>query len=428
MRWTIGAACLLALGAATPADAAAPFQPRPVVDQVIALIGANYVFPEKRAGIVAKLKDDEAQGRYDVASAAELVDRLGADMSAAGHDRHLWIQYDPDQNKALRTAGNGDENAFFERQAALRNMGYEELRILPGNIRYVNLTGFMWRKDGARIVADSARFLSEGDAVIVDLRQNGGGSAQAVQNLVSYFLPPDNRALMYFHKGANGAAKPTRVLTRLAAPRMVGKPLYVLISGSTGSAAEEFAYHVEQFHLGTLVGHATAGAANNDTLYPVGDGFIVSVSTDRPEHPVSHTNWEGTGVPPDVAVADDQALAQAQLLALKALAARPGAKADAYDWAIAGLEAHMHPVTVDPATQASYAGIYGDRTIRLQDGKLIFQRAGRDPTTLSPLSPDLFEFGNSAHVRLRFRREAGRVTGFDMITDDGQTIAVPRSP
>ena len=425
MRKTILAAAFVLLAAsAAQAGALAPNEARAVVDGVVALIAKNYVFPEKRAGIVDLLNKNEAAGRYDVTSSADLVDRLGADMTAAGHDHHLWIQYNPDQNKAMRNPSNSQGIAFFEREASQRNQGYEALRILPGNVRYVNLTGFIWGKNTARTVADVARFLGDGDAVIIDLRENGGGSAEAVQALISYFLPPDNRVLMQFHQGANGAGKPTRVLAHLGAPRLVGKPLYVLTSGSTGSAAEEFCYHVQQFHLGTLVGATTAGAANNNTIYPVGTDYIVSVSTDRPEHPVSHSNWEGTGVAPDVAVPRAAALDQAHLLALKALAAKGGD----YAWPIAGLEARLNPPAPDAAALAAYAGDYGERTVRLENGTLIFQRQGREAQPLTPLAADLFAFVNDEHTRARFRREGGRVTGFDLLRDDGQTTAVARTP
>lgn len=425
MRHAIMAALLLLLTAqGAQAAPLTPAQARAVVDEAALLIAKNYVFPDRRAGIVAQLKQNEAAGRYDAATSGDLVERLGADMAAAGHDHHLWIHYDPGQNRAMRNPSHSQGNAFFEREAARRNQGYEAMRILPGNVRYVDLTGFIWGKNTARTVADVARFLSDGDAIIVDLRENGGGSAEAVQALISYFLPPDNRVLMQFHEGANGAGKPTRVLTHLGGPRLTGKPLYVLTSGNTASAAEEFCYHVKLFHLGTLVGETTVGAANNNTLYPVGTDYVVSVSTDRPEHPVSHTNWEGTGVPPDAAAPRAGALDQAQLLALKALAAKGGD----YAWPVAALEARLNPLTPDAAALASYAGSYGERTIRLENGVLTYQRQGRNATAMTLLAPDLFAFANDEHTRARFRRENGLVTGFDIVRDDGETIAVARSP
>jgi hypothetical protein len=419
--------------AATTSHAEAPSltvaDARAVVDQAIDLIAKNYVFPQARAGIVAKLRASEAAGRYDTTSASELVERLSPDLTAAGDDRHLWIKYDPAEHAALRQ-GHESHGAreFDTNNGRIRNQGYEELRILAGNVRYVNLTGFMWNGAAtSRAVADVARFMGDGDAVIIDLRQNGGGSGAAVQALVSYFLPPDHRVLMTFHQGANGAAQSTHVIDALQGPRLVGKPLYVLTSGNTGSAAEEFAYHVRQFKLGTLVGGKTAGAANNDTLYPVGRGFVLSVSTGRPVHPVSHTNWQGVGVAVDVDVPDATALDEAHSLAIDRLAARPGADAAQYAWIKAGLAGSLHPPRIDAQALGEFTGRFGVRTITIANGTLIYQRDNRPSTALTPLAADLFAFANTRDERLRFTRTSGKITGFEILTIDGQVISVPRS-
>lgn len=412
-----------AAGALSVADA------REVVQRTIALISKQYVVPQARPAIVAALTAHEAAGRYDVDGAAELAARLGADLADASHDKHLWIDYNPAQAAAL-AHGEASKGAhdYAARAGKLHNEGYETLRLLPGNVRYVELTGFRWNGAATtRAVANAMRFLAGGDAIIVDLRRNGGGSAEAVQALVSYFMPANPRVLMTFHEGGSGKSHSTRVLAKLPAPRLVGKPLYVLTSADTASAAEEFADHVRLFKLGTLVGTATAGAANNNTLFPAGHGFVLSVSTGRPEHPVDHGNWEGTGVKPHVAVAAASALDEAHLLALETLGARPGADHASYAWAIDGLRGKMKPPSLDAATLAGYTGTFGVRTITLAHGTLTFQREHRAPTTLAPLAADLFAFGNTEDVRLRFRRTGGRVTGFDLVTVDGQAVKVDRS-
>jgi C-terminal processing protease CtpA/Prc len=303
------------------------------------------------------------------------------------------------------------------------------MRILPGNIRYTDLTNFGWEGKTPQAVTDAARFLGGGDAVIIDLRHNGGGSPDAVRAMISYFMPADHRLLMSYHDGVTGKTNTSHVTDKLDAPRMVGKPLYVLISGNTGSAAEEFAYHIKNFKLGTLVGETTGGAANNDTTYPVAPGFIVSISTGRAIHPVTGTNWEGVGVPPDVSVPAGKALDRAQLLALQKLAATPGPHAQDYAWAIAGETAKLSPAAkLDVAAMGEYAGAYGDRAVRIENGALIFQRQGRPPRTMSLMSPDLFTLDTDDQFRLRFQRANGKIAGFDIMTADGQTVSVNRSP
>jgi hypothetical protein len=431
----LAALTALLLAGAASADPLTPAQNRAAVDQSLALVTKDYVFPEKRAAIVAEIKKHEAEGRYDIANPAQFAEVLADDMIAAAHDKHMWFRYDPDDYKALsapkaENAPGGAARAYFDDTVGRENQGYGEMRILPGNVRYVKVTGFDW--DGAptrRAAADAARFLAGGDAIIIDISGNGGGSAEAVQALVSYLLPPDNRVLMTFHDALTNTSSTTRVLDKLEGPRLTGKPVYVLISNATGSAAEEFAYHIRNFHIGTLVGTTTGGAANNDTIFPIAPYFTQSISTGRTEHPVTHTNWQDTGVPPDIKAPPETALPVAEEAALKFLLANPAAphRAD-YQWALEGAQAEMHPMVLDAAALAAFAGQYeGDRKIWIADGRVYYRRGDREPTTIIPLGDDLFAFRNTDASRLHFKREAGKIEGFDIVSDDGQSIPAKRT-
>ncbi|MFI4902506.1 MAG: hypothetical protein ACHP91_03775, partial [Burkholderiales bacterium] len=129
----------VATGTLTVAEA------RAVVTQSIHLIARNYVFPDARAGIVARLNGNLAQGRYDVTSAGDLAVRLSPDLAAAGDDKHLWIKYDPAQAGALVHGHNSQlAREYDAREGRLHNEGYESQRILAGNVRYIDLTGFRW--------------------------------------------------------------------------------------------------------------------------------------------------------------------------------------------------------------------------------------------------------------------------------------------
>jgi hypothetical protein len=287
-------------------------------------------------------------------------------------------------------------------------------------VRYVKVTNFMWFESTPRIVDAAARFLADGDAVIVDLRGNGGGSAESVQRLISYFFAGGAQELVRFHDGLSGETRVNRVLTNLPSPRLAGKPFYTLIDGGAASAAEEFAYHVQQFKLGTLVGRTTAGAANNNALYPIAPYFVASISVGRPEHPVSRTNWEGKGIAPHVETAPPAALDNAHLLALQTLARTSNpTRRQGYEWDIAGLQARVQPIILPPAALDAYVGTYGIRRIWREGTTLMFQREKREPTQMIPMGNDLFGLSNGSPVRIQFRRTAGRVTGFDQITKDG---------
>ena len=366
----------------------------------------KYVFPEMRAAIIERLATSRAAGRYDVDDATVFADRITDDLKAVSHDGHLYLRVDPaayDAALAPRTSDAGED--AYARGKALRNHhGLRELRVLPGNIRYLRISGFEWVRDETGTAYDDAmRFLRDGDAIVIDLRGNGGGAHPAVRYLVSHFLDDETLLLTFL----SGDAPPMQswTLDHVPAGRLKRKPLYVLIDGSTGSAAEEFAYHVRQFRLGELVGATTAGAANNNERMPIAPCFILSVSYGRPVHAISQSNWEGAGIAPTIETAPGQALEIAQSLALRKLSANadasPAARAE-YAWAEAGVTARLHPAAPSADRLKRYAGHYDEATIDYRDQSLWLSRPDRRTVRLVPLDDaGLFAFEGSDDNRAR---------------------------
>lgn len=400
-----------------PAPAAAPaFNRIPAaergkaLDEIRAIVSKFYVFPERRAAIVERLTEAQAAGRYDLDDPFAFASAVSADLAAASHDRHMYINVDPVQYAAATAPsasddGSGQGNAFWRNLALENNHGLTEMKVLPGNIRYLKLAPFYWVDDeSGRAYDDAMRFLRGGEAVIIDLRGNGGGNGAGVQYLTSHFLAPDT-LLQTFHLRGEAPAQ-SRTLFNVPAGRLIGKPLYVLIDGGVASAGEEFAYHIEQFHLGELIGATTAGAANNNELMPVAPGFILSVSTGRPVHAISGTNWEGVGVAPTIATPPAQALEVAQSRALARLAASDTATAEQkarYSWLQQTIEAKLHPVTLAPGRMKALAGRYGEQVVTFHDGALWLARGERPERRLIPLAADgpfLIEGADLLRVRL----------------------------
>lgn len=416
----------VALAIATPASAqvatesahaaSAPLSPgdrNAIVAEIEAAIREDYVFPEKTAGIVERLEEARRAGRYDVDDAASLAGRITADLAVASGDRHLYAMYDPARYAAEVTAADAegeDSAAYFLRQAERDNSGLVEMKILPGNIRYLRIALFEWIPDQTGAAYDDAmRLMRGGDALIIDLRGNPGGDSAAVQYLVSHFLDPDTLEMTFLE----GTKPPTqsRTLAYLPAGRIKDKPLYVLIDGNVGSAAESFAYDVQQFKLGELVGAKTVGGANNNKFVPIGSGLLLSVSYGRPVHAISGTNWEGVGVEPSVGVAPARALETAERLALLKLKAVGGAAPDViadYDWALADVDSRLNPVIWSPARLQTLAGRYGEVTIAYKNGMLLMSRPNREARSLSPLTADgLFAVeGFAGMLRVRFHADS----------------------
>ncbi|MCX8474269.1 MAG: S41 family peptidase [Sphingomonas sp.] len=418
--------------AASPVTAqtqpAAKVDSRAVIEAVRKALRENYVIKERRPALDAALAKGLASGRYAVTDPQELSTRINDDLAAVAHDKHLSINFDPRVAAELAAGRQNDEvadSAFWRALARRNNHGVSELKVLPGNVRMLRYDGFMWTGDESRATLDNAvAFLRGGDAIVIDIRDNGGGSPEAVRRLTSYFVPAGAK-LVTFHMRDE---KPTVSVADTEVPggRITGVPVYVLTSGRSASAAEEFASHVKGFGFGTLVGETTAGAGYRNDSFTIPGGFALSVSVGRPELP-DGSDWEAKGVAPKLAVARDLALDRAHQDALTRLAAKAqGPEKTELEWSAALAGARIEPVTPARPLDA-YAGRYGLRTVKVESGALVYQREGNPKTALVPLGADLFALESDPRTRVRFVLVNGAVTGFVLERVDGTIIEVQKA-
>jgi hypothetical protein len=407
-----------------------PRQAEEVVRDVEKLLQQHYVFPAVRPALVAKLRASSASGRYRVADPGQLASLVTEDIEAVAKDSHLGLDWNPREYQATVKRNAAPANAaepelYWAERARLTNHGLQELRVLSGNVRYLRITGFSWQADQTgRAYEGAKRFLKEGDAVIVDLRGNGGGSMSAVVYAISHFMPGEEEKVL-LTSGDRDKPEQTHVLGYLPAGR-VKAPLYVLSDEFSVSAAEEFLYHVKSFRLGTIVGAKSAGAANNNLFYPVAPGFLLSISVYSPRHGLTGTNWEGVGIEPDIATAPAKALDVAHKTALERLSAvaKDPASRARYTWPVDEIDARMNPFVPSAADIARHAGRYGaERTVTLREGRLYYSRTGQPESALMPMKPGLFALdGLDGNVRIRF--DADRLT---LLRSDGTSAEHRRS-
>jgi hypothetical protein len=404
-------------------------EPREVAGHVADQIAANYFDTAKGAAIAAELKAEAAKGAYDrYVQPLDLAQALTVRLKPL--DAHFNVAWSPAPRPAMGGPARGRpaERAAPDRRA---NYGFHKVQVLPGNIGLIDMRYFAdfepKEVGGARAAADAALALVAGtDAVIFDLRDNGGGSPAMVGYLVGHFVPAG--ADVYNTFKGRGAERNERPTVEIApAARRVSVPLYVLTSARTGSAAESFPYTLQAARRATIVGEASGGAANPGGPAQAGDGFSVFISRGRPVNPITKANWEGTGVIPDVTVPAADALTRAQALALGGLikAGLPEPAATEDRWA---LEALAEAPAVLAGTLAEYAGAYGPRTVAVEAGKVIVRQGRRPPMVLRPVSEDAFTVEGAAFpLRLKFERDAqGRVAGLLQMAGDGQTARYAR--
>lgn len=322
-------ACAFALsGAASLASAQSPPGPPPQPDrgidgamrqQVLSKLATDleryYVFPDRAKQYAALLRTTQQRGGYDaVSSAQQFAQRLTTDLQRASHDRHLEIEYSaqplpPDDGTAQPSA---EEKAQDLTMARRLNFGIEAVERLPFNIGYVDLRAFLPPEQVRSRYAAMMTLLGDTRALIIDLRKNDGGDPDAVALLASYLF--DQRThLNDIYTRLDNRTHPMWTYAKLGGPRYgATREVYVLTSGMTFSGGEDFSYALKNLKRATLVGEATGGGAHPGAPHRLGPHFAVFIPSGRSISPITHTDWEGTGVLPDVAVPADKALAVAQ--------------------------------------------------------------------------------------------------------------------
>ncbi len=427
-HFAFAAAGLLASAAPASVQPSASIDTSAVVRTAREVLADRYILPATAAKLAEVLANAEATGRYRGLAGESLAERMSADLDAVAHDKHLGIRYDPRRSAQLRERRlDGDGGGLpsgYGRQVEVANAGVRKLELLPGNIRYLAYDGFHWGTPGAEeALATAMRFLKGGDAVIIDIRRNGGGWPPAVAAMTSYFMPAGTPLVRFEMRNAPGESSKTP----LAPFSLAGKPLYVLASGDTASAAEEFAAHVSAFGFGKLVGTPTAGAAYRNEFVPLPGGYVLSVSVGRPVHAKTGGDWEAKGVPPTLAVAPEQALLRAQAEAMAAIAAKSSEAERATNARLlAYYRAQVAPVT--PALPlAGYAGRYGDRTVEVGPEGLTLRRGGRAPSRLVALGPDRFALEADPVAQLRFLTEGTLAAAIEVDRGDGPPVRHDRT-
>ena len=305
-----------------------------VVESLATHVDASYVFPDVATKVARGLRERLKKGRYDrLGQAKEFADTLNADLKALAHDLHLRVHY---SNRPLPAPGTegavgiggvaGPAPAERERAAAQArrfNHGFERVERLAGNIGYVELRGFDGSPEAGAVAQAAMTFLARSDALIFDLRRNGGGDPNMIALLLSYLYSTDERVhINDFYQREGDRTEEYWTSTTVPGPRFAAHDVYVLTSKNTGSAAEEFSYDVKMLKRGTIVGEVTAGGANPGGLVYLNPNFAAFIATGRAVNPVSKTNWEGVGVEPDMKLPADEALKAAHIDALTRLIAR----------------------------------------------------------------------------------------------------------
>jgi len=295
-----------------------------LVGRLASEVDQRYVFPGTARKVATALREQQKRGAYDaITSARQLAETLTRQMQDVGGDRHLRVVYSEQVLAARKPHAEPSPHERAQRLEMMRsaNFGVAKIERLPFNIGYLELDGFFSASDAAGTLAAAMTVLANTDALVIDLRNNGGGDAAASVLMASYLL--DKRT----HLGDFQYREGKRVEQRWSLDVVPGvrygqkKEVYILTSKATFSAAEDFAYALKNLKRATIVGETTGGGANSGEDLRLLPHFSAFMPTGRMVSPITQSNWEETGVAPDIAVCAGQALESAQRTILEKWAA-----------------------------------------------------------------------------------------------------------
>lgn len=278
-----------------------------IVDEASRALVERYVFPDVGEQCASHLKSRMESGAFDSATGPEEFARLlTEELYSVAHDKHLRVRYGV---RGVRPSDDEDPyvRAYRQRRSAKEdNFGFASAELLEGNIGYLDIRWFPPIAATRPTASAAMQFVSNVDALIIDLRRNGGGNPATIQYICSYFFAERTHLnSLYWRQGDR--TEEFWTLDDVEGAKMPTVPIFVLTSQRTFSGGEEFAYNLKTRKRATLIGETTGGGANPGGGFPLPEGFSMFVPTGRAINPVTGTNWEGTGVEPDIACASDEA-------------------------------------------------------------------------------------------------------------------------
>jgi hypothetical protein len=290
-----------------------------VVEALAAKLKTGYVLPDSSPGIIQALQGAQEAGDYTaVQTPKEFAEMLTKTLRTASHDKHLSVFFDP-----LPPPSSSQASSKPSDSRERYNFGFGKLERLRGNVGYLEILSFAPVEQAAETGGAFLSALANFDAIILDLRKNGGGNTPMVAFVASYFFNVNPVHLTDIYWRDSNETSQFWTWPLVPGRRSARQPLYILTSGSTFSSAEDFCYSLQKLKRAVIVGERTGGGAHSgrglQRLTPL---FTAFIPVGRSVSPITKSNWEGVGVEPDFKKTADRALDEAHVQALKVLLER----------------------------------------------------------------------------------------------------------
>jgi len=353
---------------------------REIVTTAMSLLRANYVFPEVAEQAAVAVEARLAAGEYDNLDEITLTDLVTTHLQEITGDKHLRLRVGggpgprpggpgprpggpgprPD-GPGPRPGGPGPDETepkdhearrlAMRRMGRLDNFGIRRVERLDGNVGYLDVRRVAIPANAGPAITAAMELVAGTYALILDLRHNGGGSPEGVLFWCSYLLGEKPTHLNDIFHADTGETRQFWTLPYVPGTRYVDRPVYVLTSSRTFSGGEEFCYNLQALGRAELIGETTGGGAHPTRGFPISPAVHIGIPFARSINPVTGTNWQGTGVIPDVAVPEAEAYDVAYGKALRHVLAMddvpPPVEHQARD-ALAGLAAPVRGLPSPP--------------------------------------------------------------------------------
>jgi len=287
-----------------------------VIDSIASNLTEYYVYPEVGQKMIDAVRAHLKAGDYDrIVDGDAFAFKLTSDLREVSHDRHLHVNFSPVKNPPdMADEPTPEQKADYRKEMEHDNCGFRKVEILPGNIGYLKFDMFGDPDACGPTLVAAMGFLAHVDAIIYDVRENGGGDPAMVAMACTYLFDKATHLNDLYDRKENTTTQ-YWTLPYVPGPSLAGKPAFVLTAHRTFSGAEEFTNDLKTQKRATIVGEVTGGGAHPVAPHRIDDHFMIGVPFARAVNPITHTDWEGTGITPDVPVNAADALETAIKLA-----------------------------------------------------------------------------------------------------------------
>lgn len=291
-----------------------------IIEKALQYLNDFYIFPDVAKKIETAIRLKVSRNEYDkIDGSLEFTKILTLHMREISNDKHLHIIHSNEKIPERKDNSKPSLDEEEKRREYLRiiNYGFRQAVWLAGNIGYLAFDQFIPPEIAADTVTSMMNFITNTDALIIDLRNNGGGNPAMVALISSYFFAPEPVHLNDIYCRTDDSTKEWWTLSSINGHRYLNKDIYILTSKNTFSAAEEFTYNLKNLKRAKIIGERTGGGANPGGTHRIDDNFMIWIPDSRAINPITKTNWEGVGVEPDIELSKEQAFKTAYTLALK---------------------------------------------------------------------------------------------------------------